>query len=121
MCLLRRRQEGLRRIALNVRLRTDGTQPIAYKGSMDYDFASKRLPYQGWEVRSRLTHVSMEGTVAAGAELYVGEVLKCHLVSCKQFALGSDAISAIERKATLWIDDSRTHSRSNDVAAALLS
>ena len=88
---------------------------------MDYDFDSKRLPYQGWEVRSRLTHVSLEGTVAAGAELYIDEVLKCHLVSCKQFVHGSDAISAIERKATLWIDDSATRSRSSDVAAALLS
>jgi hypothetical protein len=88
---------------------------------MDHDFASKRLPYQGWEVRSRLTHVSFEGTVAAGAELFVDEVCMCHLVSCKQFAHGSDAISAIERKATLWIDDRGTHSRSSDVAAALLS
>ena len=88
---------------------------------MDHDFVSKRLPYQGWEVRSRLTHVSLEGTVAAGADLYVDEILKCHLVSCKQFAHGRDAIRAIEGKATLWIDDRETHSRSNDVAAALLS
>ena len=88
---------------------------------MDYDFASKRLPYQGWEVRSRLTHISLEGTVAAGAELYVDEILKCHLVSCKQFVHGGDAISAIERKATLWIDGRGTHSRSSDVAAALPS
>ena len=51
----------------------------------------------------------------------VDEVCKCHLVSCKQFVHGSDAISAIERKATLWIDDRATRSRSSDVAAALLS
>jgi hypothetical protein len=88
---------------------------------MDSDFASKRLPYQGWEVRSRLTHVSLEGTVAAGAELFVDEVCICHLVSCKQFVHGSDAIRAIERKATLWIDDRATHPRSSHVAAALLS
>ena len=88
---------------------------------MDHDLASRRLPYHGWEVRSRLTHAPLEGTVAAGADLFVGDVCMCHLVSCKQFAHGGDAISAIERKATLWIDDRATHSRSRDVAAALLS
>ena len=88
---------------------------------MDHDFVSKRLPYLGWEVRSRLTSISLDGTVAAGAELYVDEVLKCHLVSCRQFASGSDAITAIERKATLWIDDREAHPRSSHVEPALLS
>jgi hypothetical protein len=71
---------------------------------MEYDLSDTRLPYRGWEIRSHLTSVSIDGTVAAGAVLFVGDVCKCYIVSCKQFVNGSDAISAIEQKAARWID-----------------
>lgn len=88
---------------------------------MDYDSDSKRLPYHGWEIRSNLTNVSFEGTVAAGATLYFAEACKCHIMSCKQFADGSDAIRAIETKAALWIDDRESNPRTDDVEPSLLS
>lgn len=72
---------------------------------MQYRFEPKRFAYQGREVRSLLAHVSIEGTFSAGAEVFVGGVCKCHLVSCKQFSNTNDAIGAIERKAAQWIDD----------------
>ena len=75
---------------------------------MDYSFEPKRLAYRGWEVRSALAPVSMEGMFSAGAELYAGNICKCHLVSCKQFPTANDAISAIELKAAQWIDDRET-------------
>lgn len=80
---------------------------------MEYDRDSTRLPYRGWEIRSHLTHVSLEGTVAAGAMLYFDEACKCHLISCRQFAKGSDAIGAIETKAAHWIDERENHPRTD--------
>jgi hypothetical protein len=71
---------------------------------MDYSYESKRLPYYGWEVRSRLTRTSIEGTVAAGAEIFVEDVCKCHIISSEQFAEAKDALDAIERKARHWIN-----------------
>ena len=71
---------------------------------MEYDSDSTRLLYHGWEIRSHLTHCSLNGTVAAGAMLFLGEACKCHIVSSKQFADSANAISAIETKAVLWID-----------------
>ena len=82
---------------------------------MDYDHDSVRLPYHGWEVRSHLTQVSGQGTVAAGAMLYFGEACKCHLVSCMQFADGGAAIRSIEDKATRWIDGRESSSESRHV------
>jgi len=72
---------------------------------MEQDQDSIRLPYHGWEIRSHLTGVSLQGTVAAGAMLFFGTVCKCHIVSCRQFVNGGDAIRAIETKAAHWIDD----------------
>jgi hypothetical protein len=45
----------------------------------------------------------------------------CHVMSCKQFANGSDAIRAIETKAALWIDDRESNPRTDDVEPSLLS
>ncbi|RZL89082.1 MAG: hypothetical protein EOP82_21060 [Variovorax sp.] len=87
---------------------------------MENDLDSAPVAYRGWEIRSRLTHVSIEGTVAAGAMLFLDEACKCHIVSCKQFANGGDALGAIERKAALWIDGRET-SRTDHVEPALLS
>jgi len=88
---------------------------------MEYDRDSTRLSYHGWEIRSHLTHVSFEGTVAAGAMLFFEEACQCHIVSCKQFADGGDAIHAIEIKASLWIDDRETNPRTSHVEPSLLS
>ena len=62
---------------------------------MEYDRDSTRLSYHGWEIRSHLTGVSFDGTVAAGAMLYFEEACRCHIISCRQFADGDDAIHAI--------------------------
>lgn len=86
---------------------------------MDYDRDSTRLPYRGWEIRSHLTHISFDGTVAAGAMIYFEEACKCHLVSCKQFVDGFDAIHAIEAKASLWVDDRELNPRSEHVEPLL--
>jgi hypothetical protein len=88
---------------------------------MEYDRDSKRLPYHGWEIRSNLTNISSDGKVAAAAMLYFAEACKCHIMSCKQFANGSDAIRAIETKAALWIDDRESNPRTGDVLPSLLS
>lgn len=53
-----------------------------------------RLPYLGWEVRSRLTHASHDGTVAAAAALHLQEACKCHLMSSRQFGQRDDALRA---------------------------
>jgi hypothetical protein len=71
---------------------------------MDFDRDSVRLPYHGWEVRSHLTRAASDGTVAAGAMVYFGEACRCHLISCRQYTDGGDALRAIESKATQWID-----------------
>ncbi|MGJ7512161.1 hypothetical protein [Variovorax sp. GT1P44] len=88
---------------------------------MDYDRDSRRISYHGWEIRSHLTNVSFDGTVAAGAMLYFQEACQCHIISCRQFAEGRDAIHAIEVKASLWIDDRETHPRTPNVESPLLS
>ena len=88
---------------------------------MEYDRDSKHISYHGWEIQSHLTSVSFDGTVAAGAMLYFEEVCRCHIISCKQFAKGDDAIRAIEIKASLWIDDRETHPRTSHVEPSLLS
>lgn len=85
---------------------------------MEYDLSDTRLPYRGWEICSHLTSVSIDGTVAAGAVLFVGDDCKCHIVSCKQFVNGSDAISAIEQKAARWIDVREGSSEIQCLAAA---
>ena len=79
-------------------------QPGSEQTLMEYDISDARLSYRGWEIRSHLTSVSIDGTVGAGAVLFVGDDCKCYIISCKQFVNGSDAISAIEQKATRWID-----------------
>lgn len=71
---------------------------------MEYDISDARLSYRGGEIRSHLTSVSIDGTVAAGAVVFVGDDCKCYIISCKQFVNGSDAIRAIEQKAARWID-----------------
>ena len=48
---------------------------------MEYDRDSTRLSYHGWEIRSHLTSVSLDGTVAAGAMLYFEEACQCHTIS----------------------------------------
>ena len=92
---------------------------------MEYDRDSKRLSYHGWEIRSHLTSASGEGTVAAGAMVYFEEACAVHIISCRQFADGGDAIHAIEIKASLWIDERESHprtsTRTSDVEPALLS
>ncbi|MDM0078837.1 hypothetical protein QTH90_30830 [Variovorax sp. J2P1-59] len=88
---------------------------------MEYDCDSTRLSYHGWEIRSHLTHASFDGTVAAGAMLYLGEACRCHIISCRQFANGADAIHAIETKASLWIDDRESNPRTSHVEPSLLS
>jgi hypothetical protein len=79
--------------------------PLRAPDAMKFDLDLACLPYQGWEIRSRLTQVSVGSTVAAGAEIFVGDICKCSIMSSRQFASRAEAISAIERKATLWIDD----------------
>lgn len=64
-----------------------------------------RHSYQGWEIRCHLAGASLEGTVSATAALFLAEACKCHIVLCRQFANGGDAIRAIEAKAELWIND----------------
>ncbi|MBU1359317.1 MAG: hypothetical protein KKC85_12415 [Gammaproteobacteria bacterium] len=71
---------------------------------MELDLDAPGVLYRGWEIRSRLTHLSIEGTVAASAEVYLRGDCKCHFVSCRQFVLGDQALAAIEDKATRWID-----------------
>jgi len=88
---------------------------------MEYDCDSKRLSYLGWEIRSHLTSVSIDGTVAAGAMLYFQEACQCHMISCRQFADGGDAIHAIETKASLWIDERQRNPRTSHVEPSLLS
>ena len=82
---------------------------------MEHDLDAIRLPYRGWEIRIHLTSVSIEGTVAAGAVLFAGGNCKCYIVSCKQFANGSDALRAIEQKAARWIDDREASSETSAV------
>lgn len=88
---------------------------------MEYDCDSKRLSYLGWEIRSHLTSVSIDGTVAAGAMLYFQEACQCHMISCRQFADGGHAIHAIETKASLWIDERQRNPRTSHVEPSLLS
>lgn len=88
---------------------------------MEHDHDSTRSSYQGWEIRSHLTSVAYDGTVAAGAVLYFDEVCQCHIISCRQFANGGDAIHAIETKASIWIDDRGNHPRTSYVEHSLLS
>ena len=88
---------------------------------MEYDRDSTRLSYQGWEIRSHLTSVSLDGTVAAGAMLYFEEACQCHIISCRQFADGGDAIHAIETRASLWIDDRESNPRTPHDESSLLS
>ena len=88
---------------------------------MEYDRDSTRLSYHGWEIRSHLTGVSFDGTVAAGAMLYFEEACRCHIISCRQFADGDDAIHAIETRASLWIDDRQRNPRTSHVEPSLLS
>ena len=88
---------------------------------MEYDRDSTRLSYHGWEIRSHLTAVSFDGTVAAGAMLYFEEACQCHIISCRQFAHGGDAIHAIETRASLWIDDRENNPRTSHVEPSLLS
>ena len=85
---------------------------------MEYDLSSTRLPYRGWEIRSHLTSVSIDGTVAAGAVLSVGDDCKCHIMSCRQFANGCDAIRAIEQRAARWIDVRERSSEASPVEHA---
>ena len=114
---------------MSVRQRTDVGRLAFYnessdpreKQAMDDDRNFIRLPYQGWEVRSHLTQLSFDGTVAAGAMLYFEEACKCHLMSSKQFAKGNDAIRAIEVKATQWIDERATTDKASHDKPALLS
>ncbi|MDR6854815.1 hypothetical protein [Variovorax guangxiensis] len=87
---------------------------------MDHDPDFVRLPYHGWDVCSRLTHVSLDGTVAAGALLYFEEACKCHLLSSQQFARGEEAIRAIEVKATRWIDQRETSATTSNDEPRLL-
>lgn len=94
--------------------------PIGLKSGGDpagLGFDLRHLTYHGWEVRSRLAHPSPEGTLSAGAEVFMDEICMCHLVSCMQFATASAALIAIERKATLWIDDRESNPWSNRVSA----
>ena len=88
---------------------------------MEHDHDSTRLSYHGWEIRSHLTSVAFDGTVAAGATLHFEEACQCHIISCRQFADGSDAIHAIEIKASNWIDDRESHPRISHVEPSLLS
>lgn len=88
---------------------------------MQNDLGASHTPYRGWEIRSHLTHVSPEGTVAAGAAVFIGDDCKCHIVSCRQFVNGGDALLAIERKAALWIDSLETSPGADLVEPALLS
>jgi len=88
---------------------------------MEYDRGSRRISYHGWEIRSHLTSVSFDGTVAAGAMLYLQETCQCHIISCKQFASGDDAIRAIETRASRWIDDRESHPRTSYDESSLLS
>jgi hypothetical protein len=88
---------------------------------MEYDRDSKRLPYHGWEIRSHLTSVSLDGTVAAGTMLYFEEACQCHIISSRRFADGDDAIHAIETRASLWIDDRERNPRTSHVEPSLLS
>lgn len=88
---------------------------------MEYDRDSTRLSYQGWEISSHLSSVSLGGTVAAGAMLYFKDACQCHIISCRQFAHGSDAIHAIEARASLWIDDRRSNPRTSHVVPSFLS
>jgi hypothetical protein len=87
---------------------------------MDHDPDFVRLPYLGWEVRSRLTHASYDGTVAAGAMLYFEEACKCHLMSSQQFVHADEAIRAIEVKATHWIDQHETSTKTRHDEPSLL-
>ncbi|MDM0033438.1 hypothetical protein QTI33_14980 [Variovorax sp. J22P271] len=80
---------------------------------MEYDRDSKRLFYHGWEIRSHLTSASFVGTVAAGAMVYFEDACQCHIISCRQFSTGGDAIHAIEIKASLWIDERENHPRTS--------
>jgi hypothetical protein len=59
--------------------------------------------------------------VAAGAMLYFEEACRCHIISCRQFADGGDAIHAIETRASLWIDDRQRNPRTSHVEPSLLS
>lgn len=88
---------------------------------MDYDLDPTRLSYHGWEIRSHLTNVSFDGTLAAAAMLFFEEACQCHIISCRQFANGEDAIHAIEAKASLWIDDRESNPRTPHVESSLLS
>ena len=88
---------------------------------MNHDSDFVRLLYLGWEVRSRLTHASYDGTVAAGATLYFQEACKCHLMSSRQFAQGDEALRAIEVKATHWIDQREASARTSHDEPALFS
>ena len=88
---------------------------------MDHDPDFVRLSYHGWEIRSRLTHVSFDGTVAAGAMLHFEEACKCHLMSSRQFAQGDEALRAIEVKATHWIDQLEASARTSHDEPALFS
>ena len=88
---------------------------------MESDRASRRLSYDGCEIRSHLTSVSFDGTVAARAMLYFEEACQCHVISCRQFANGDDAIHAIEIKASIWIDDREGDPRTSYVEPSLLS
>jgi len=83
---------------------------------MEYDISDARLPYRGWDIRSHLTSVSIDGTVAAGAVLFFGDDCNCYIVSCKQFVNGSDAIRAIEHKAARWIDAREASSETSPVS-----
>jgi hypothetical protein len=85
------------------------------------DTPSVSLSYHGWKVRSSLTHVFFDGTVAAGAMLYLEEACKCHLTSSKQFARGEEALRAIEVKATHWIDQREESAKTSHDEPALLS
>jgi len=88
---------------------------------MEYDRDSVRLSYHGWEIRSHLTSVSFDGTVAAGATLYFEEACQCHIISCRKFADGGDAIHAIETRASHWIDGRLSKPRTSHVEPPLLS
>jgi len=88
---------------------------------MEYDRGSMRLSYHGWEIRSHLTSVSFDGTVAAGAMLYFEKACQCHIISCRKFADGGDAIRAIETRASLWIDGRLSNPGTSHVEPSLLS
>lgn len=88
---------------------------------MQVDPDANRTHHRGWEIRTHLTCVSLEGTVAAGATVFIGDDCQCHIVSCHQFANSSDALLAIERKAARWIDGHQATPGADLVEPALLS